>query len=370
MIEPFPRPVPDVLMAGACPEGSRSSSGLDMSELGILIGSLAPQFCALSGARVLLTGATGWFGVWLLDALCLADDLLRLGLHITAVSRKPDRFLAQFPAFAADTRITWLKADVRQLELARDQFTHVIHAATDSSLKLAPVPDDQVAETIVEGTRRALRAIGPCCKSFLFLSSGAIYGPAQVNTLGFTEEQASRTVPVSKMSVYATSKRTAEQLCAVEADRGMPTKIARCFAFLGPHMPFDRHFAIGNFIADAVGGQVIRVKSDGRALRSYLYMTDLIGALIAILIDGAVGRPYNVGSDFTVSIGELAHRVNQVVGGCGVWIDGAESDPQDRYVPDISRLRNELGFCPRVSLEPAIAKTANWLRLNSGGTAL
>jgi dTDP-glucose 4,6-dehydratase len=343
---------------------------VDKAELGDLVLKLAPRLNALTGARILLTGATGWFGVWLLDALCEADDLLQLGITITAVSRSPARFAARFPAFAADSRITWLTADVRQLAIAPDFFTHVIHAATDSSVKSAPVSDLQLLETVVDGTARALAAIGPQCKSFLFLSSGAVYGPAQQDAKGFSEDQPESLVPESQLGVYAKAKRMAERLCAECANRGLPAKIARCFAFVGPHMPFEAHFAIGNFIADAVDGRLIHVKSDGRPLRSYLYMTDLVGALVAILVDGTMGRPYNVGSDVAVSVKELAHCVDRVIGGAGVRIDGVASDPADRYVPDITRLRSELNFCPQVPLELAIAKTADWRRANRGAVIL
>jgi dTDP-glucose 4,6-dehydratase len=142
----------------------------------------------------------------------------------------------------------------------------------------------------------------------------------------------------------------------------VPVRIARCFAFVGPHMPFDKHFAIGNFIADAVHGRSIRIKSDGLPQRSYLYMTDLIRALLTVLVKGSVGRPYNVGSDVAISIEDLARCVDRVVGGRGIAVEGAVSDPSDRYVPDITRLRTELDFVPEVSLETAIARTAAWYR--------
>jgi dTDP-glucose 4,6-dehydratase len=127
-------------------------------------------------------------------------------------------------------------------------------------------------------------------------------------------------------------------------------------------MPFDQHFAIGNFIADAVEGRLIRIKSDGKPQRSYQYTSDLIRALLSILIDGATGRAYNVGSNDALTISELAHRVNQVVGGCGVEVAGAASDPTDLYVPDTTRLRTELKFTPAISLDMAIARTAAWYR--------
>jgi nucleoside-diphosphate-sugar epimerase len=339
-----------------------SRSGLDGSELRYVVQAMESRLRTLAGASILVTGATGWFGVWLLDVLCAADDALRLGIRIVAVSREPQRFLARYRGFAADPRIEWIASDVRRFVPQDGGFAFVIHAATDTSVKSDRDDPLQLFETIVDGTRRAIAAAGPQCRSFLLLSSGAIYGPGRPDATHFIEAETRGPDPSSIRNVYAEGKRAAEQIGAIAAGAGVPVRIARCFAFVGPHMPFDKHFAIGNFIADAVNGRQIRVKSDGRALRSYLYMSDLMRALIVILVDGAVARAYNVGSDEAVTIEELAHRVNRVAGGSGVLIEGAPSDPLDRYVPDVTRLRTELGFTPEVSLDQAIARTATWRR--------
>jgi nucleoside-diphosphate-sugar epimerase len=342
--------------------GAISRSGLNMLELRQLVCSTEAHLRSLAGASVLVTGATGWFGVWLLDTLCAADDLLQLGIRITAVSRNPAGFTARYPGFFSDPRISWIKTDIRHLEPIAGGFSHVIHAATDTSIAAGREAPLQLFDSIVDGTRRAIAASGTGCKSFLFLSSGAIYGPAQASCDRFVELADGGPDPSSPKSVYAEGKRAAEQVCAIAAGMGTPVRIARCFAFVGPHMPFDKHFAIGNFIADAVRGQPIRVKSDGHPLRSYLYMTDLIRALIAILTTGEVARPYNVGSDAALTIEQLARCVDRVAGGRGVLIEGAPSDPRDRYVPDTTRLRTELGYLPEVTLDSAVARTAAWYR--------
>jgi dTDP-glucose 4,6-dehydratase len=339
-----------------------SRSGIDPAELGALVHSLAGSLDDLRDASLLFTGATGWFGVWLLDLLCAADDALRIGLRITAVSRDPGAFLQRFPAFAGDPRIAWVAADVRRLTPGGGGYSHVVHAATDSSERSRRSSPRELFEVIVDGTRRAMDAAGPRCRSFLLLSSGAIYGPAPAGHRGFAEDDASGPDPALAKNAYAEGKRAAETAGAIAAGEGLPVRIARCFAFVGPHMPFDQHFAIGNFIADAVAGRPISVRSDGAPLRSYLYMTDLARALVLVLTRGAVGRPYNVGSADALSIAELAQRVDRIVGGAGVQIGGARSAAGDRYVPDITRLQSELGFRPEVALDEAIARTAAWLR--------
>jgi dTDP-glucose 4,6-dehydratase len=292
----------------------------------------------------------------------LADETLALGLSITAVSRDPQRFLQRFPQFLAEPRIKWIQADLRN-RAPRGHFSHVIHAAADNAIDSGPDALRTLFDTIVNGARNVLDASGPHCRSLLLVSSGAVYGPARDGQTRFLESDAGGPDPSFAKYAYAEGKRAAEQLGAIAVGKGVPVRIARCFAFVGPHMPFNRHFAIGNFIADAVAGRRIRIKSDGLPTRSYLYMTDLIAALLTILCRGAVGRAYNVGSDVSGSIEDLAHAVNRVADGCGVMVEGAPSDPTDRYVPDTTRLRQELGFAPVVTLDEAIARTVAWYRL-------
>jgi nucleoside-diphosphate-sugar epimerase len=340
----------------------RSRGGLNVDELESLIASEQSLFERLSSASFLMTGATGWFGVWLLDSLCAADDMLGLGLRITAVSRDPLRFLGRFPTFADDPRISWIKSDVRQFEFGRENFTHIIHGAADSA---QPRGAQGVAEsfgTIVQGTERVLEAAGSGCRGFLLISSGAVYGPNSTGQIAFVESEAGGPDSASVKNAYAEGKRAAEMMAAIRALRGAPISIARCFAFVGPHMPFDSHFAIGNFIADAVAGREIRVRSDGRPLRSYLYMTDLVRALLIILNRGSAGAAYNVGSEVAISIEQLAHTVNRVVGGRGVSIGGTPTHGTEHYVPNTTRLRLELNFEPIVTLETAISRTAAWYR--------
>jgi nucleoside-diphosphate-sugar epimerase len=342
---------------------SISRAAIPDSDISGLIEGHASAFHPLRNSSILITGATGWFGVWLLDSLLAADDALRLGLRITAVSRDPRRFIERFPAFE-DVRLTWLTGDVRNLEFDAGSFSHVIHGAADT---LGGDVDSQLDNfnTILEGTRRVLASATAGATPVLLLSSGAIYGPPTSEHLRFSEGDCGGPNPANPKSAYAEGKRAAELLGSIAAAQGAKVRIARCFAFAGPHMPFDKHFAIGNFIADAVLGREIRVKSDGRPLRSYMYMTDLIRALLAVLNNGATGGIYNVGSDQAVSIEMLAHAVNRVVGGRGVQVGGNPTHWSENYVPNTSRLRTDFAFHPEVPLDEAIARTAAWYRENN-----
>ncbi|HSN13747.1 MAG TPA: NAD-dependent epimerase/dehydratase family protein, partial [Anaeromyxobacteraceae bacterium] len=144
-------------------------------------------------------------------------------------------------------------------------------------------------------------------------------------------------------------------------EHGFDAVIARCFAFAGPYLPLDAHYAIGNFVRDALARGPIRVGGDGTPLRSYLYGADLALWLWTLLARGRAARPYNVGSEDAVSIAELARIVARVLDtGRGVEIAKAAVPGRaaERYVPSTRRIREELGLAPTFTLEEAIVRTA------------
>ena len=161
-------------------------------------------------------------------------------------------------------------------------------------------------------------------------------------------------------SAYGEGKRAAELLCALYHQRhGLETKIARCFAFVGPYLPLDVHFAIGNFIRDAIAGGPIRVQGDGTPHRSYLYAADLAIWLWTILVSGEACRPYNVGSDHSVTIAEVARLVAEVAEhrvAIQIARQPAPGVPQ-RYVPNTARATKELQLSVRIPLSHGIQKT-------------
>jgi nucleoside-diphosphate-sugar epimerase len=174
--------------------------------------------------------------------------------------------------------------------------------------------------------------------------------------------------PLDRCNAYAEGKRAAEFLCGLAAsDPIEPVKvsIARCFAFVGPHLPLDVHFAIGNFIRDALAGGPIRVSGDGTPYRSYLYAADLAEWLITILLRGRPGRAYNVGSEQGLSIKHLAGYVAThaasflgiVIPHVTIAMPSHASQRVERYVPSCFRARGELGLLPRVPLNEALMRT-------------
>ncbi len=319
----------------------------------------------LSGGCIFVTGGTGFFGMWLLESFFHANDRLSLGARATVLTRRPEAFASKAPHLANRKDLKFAVGDVRDFAFPEGTFPHVIHAATTSS---APVEPLEMFDTILWGTRRVLEfAAGHGARKLLFTSSGAVYGRQPAGLTHVPEEYGGAPDPVDPASAYGEGKRAAELLCILMASRhGFEAKIARCFAFVGPHLPLDAHFAIGNFIRDALGGGPIRVNGDGSPLRSYLYAADLAIWLWTILLKGAPARPYNVGSDEAISIADLARTVGEMHG-VGVSILGQPTPgaAPARYVPSAKRARTGLGLASWIDLKDGIRRTAGWL----GGAA-
>jgi len=336
---------------------------LPKEDLELVLTHTRPHWEQLRGGRIFVTGATGFFGVWLLETFAHANASLKLGASLVGLSRDPGSFHAKVPHLANDGSVTLYQGDVRNFDFPKGSFTHVIHAGTTSS---APVPPAEMLDTIIRGTRHTLDfAVASGAKRLLFVSSGAVYGKQPADMAHIPEAYAGAPDPIDSNSAYGEGKRVGELFCSIaHKEHGLEATIARCFAFVGPHLPLDAHFAIGNFIRDAMRGEPIRVK-DGTPYRSYLYAADLAIWLWMILFKGAACHPYNVGSDQEITISQLAESVASTLGGSVHSLAPSTSDfnhPPSQYVPSSARARTELGLTPRIEREKAIQKTADWWR--------
>lgn len=336
-------------------------SPADLAHAANLVGD---RWGGLRHKKLFITGGTGFVGKWLLETLVYANRMVDLHCEATVLSRDPEHFRNSHPLLAGAPGISLISGDVRNFEFPDTAFDMVVHGAADIAISGTPL---EVLDTCVAGTRHVLDFAAHCgAKDFLLLSSGAVYGQQPTDLEALPESWSGAPNPLAPGAAYGTGKRTAECL-AVQAGRvhGIRVKIARCFAFVGPYLPMDKHFAIGNFIRDAMLGQSITIQGDGTPLRSYLYAADLAAWLWTILLQGEDGVAYNVGGDEVVSIAELAHAVNKalqtevsIVCKTPTSIKRAP----ERYIPDLRKARTELGLQPCINLQDAIQRTAQWSR--------
>ena len=331
---------------------------LPAADLEHVLEHVGDDWQTLAGARLFITGGTGFVGRWLLESLLWASGRRNLGVSATVLTRDPDRFRAESPHLAGHRDVALLAGNVYDFDFPNGEFPFVIHAAAGHAF-----------DRDVEGTRRVLEfARTHATRRLLFTSSGAVYGVQPPDLASIPEDYAMPLTagPGSDVPDYAQAKRASELLCVAAArQHGFAALIARMFAFVGPHLPLDRNFAAGNFIRDALAGGPIRIQGDGTPYRSYLYAADLAVWLWTILLRGEPSRPYNVGSSQAVTIAELARIVASVAGGtlpveiAGTPVPGA---PPARYVPSVERARQELGLQPIITLEEGVRRTFGWAK--------
>lgn len=306
----------------------------------------------LSKKRIFLTGGTGLFGKWLLEHFNALDA------DVVVLSRNPAQFIAQFPMFGKNPNITFVQGDVRDFSFPSCPFDYVIHAATEASARLERENPEEMYSVIVDGTRRVLEfSKQGGVKRLLYVSSGAVYG-VQPSELSHIPE----TFPCNPVAVYGKGKLKAEQL---GLESGIETVIARPFAFTGPWLPLDAHFAVGNFIGNCLRNEPIEIKGDGTPLRSYMYGSDLAEWLLTILLRGEPGRIYNVGSDEAISISDLARLIRECAGTQNEMIVHGKKNKEtlpSRYIPSVARVKKELAVFQRCSLTEAIRRTVEWHR--------
>jgi dTDP-glucose 4,6-dehydratase len=343
---------------------------LDSVDLEYVLGHTLPLWERARGKHFFMSGATGFFGAWLLESFVYCNRRLGLEARASVLSRNPAAFAQKMPHLADESCIRLVQGDVRDFSFPAEGVEYIVHAAAPTSGEAARRPLDLLS-TILNGAERMLDfAKERRARRFLFTSSGAVYGRQPENISHLPEDYLGGPDWLDANAAYAEGKRVAEQMCALYAqETGIEVAIARCFAFVGAHLPLNQHFAIGNFIADALAGRKITIRGDGTPMRSYLYGADLAIWLWTMLLceapSGSNPLVLNVGSGEAISILDLA----QVVVG--------ELDPKleievmskpiagaalAQYVPDVRKAETSLGLRTTIPLREAIRRTAMWNR--------
>jgi len=323
----------------------------------------------LKNSSIFLTGGTGFFGTWFLKTFLYANRVLSLNSSICVLSRNPEAFLQKHRELDVK-EIAFIKGDIKTFEFIEEKFSYIIHASTTNAQETFDKIDPlESFETIVNGTKRVLDFALHCgAKKILLTSSGSIYGKSSANGKLFEEEEFSNFNSLDLNSTISQAKAISEFYASYYAKKyALEIKIARCFAFVGPFLQLDIHYAVGNFIKGAIEEKKIVINGDGTPVRSYMYVSDLMVWLWSILIKGESCRPYNVGSQNTLSMRELANIVGEcfdeeikieVLGEKNVSTNSA----QNIYAPSTKRAQKELGLQERITLKDALKKTINFIQ--------
>lgn len=293
--------------------------------------------------KIFVTGGTGFFGKSILSYI--KRYFLDIDTSWTILSRNPKEFLLNCPEFNNLHNIHFIQGDVRNFSYKPSYYDWIIHAATPA---ITGLPKGEMHSIIVQGTKHILEFAKQCnANKIIMTSSGAVYG-IQPPDLEYIPE----TFPCNPITEYGKAKLIAEQMCI---DSG--AIIPRCFAFVGPYLNKNIHFAIGNFMRDCLNNKDIIIQGDGTPYRSYLYADDLVEWLFTLLVLGKNGVAYNVGSQNAISIYELAQKVRttlKVSNQIRILTPISENKKPERYVPSTAKIQKELNVKQTVNLEEAI----------------
>lgn len=318
----------------------------------------------LDGKNIFITGGTGFIGRWLLESIYKANKKLNVIINVTILTRNIEAFNKKAPHLVSCKNFRFILGDVVSFkEDFSEKFDYMIHAATEASAYLNEKNPNKMFETVVNGTQNMLNfSIKQSIDKVLFLSSGAIYGQQPWEMKHISEKWNGSLDCGNPTNTYAEAKRSAEMICSIYAKQfGSIVSIARIFSLLGPYLPIDTHFAAGNFIRDSIDGKRVAVNGNGLPERSFLYPTDMVVWLLHILVEKK-GGVYNVGSDESISIGSLAKIISDIVGlnGFEILNENDKGWNLGRYVPNTSKIKDNLGVKKRVALDVAIYRTATW----------
>ena len=327
------------------------------------------NFKKLENKIFFITGATGFIGKWILGALLIANDNFSLNLKIYILSRNPRLFQSSNIFIGNHPSVFFLKGDIRKtlntktISKLPEQFDYFIHAACDVASKVPPI---DILDVCTNGTKNILELARLLkAREFLLISSGAVYG-TQPNNLNALNEYylGNLNWKDSDSFAYGLGKINSEWITKEYSNKNyFISKIARCFAFVGPFLKMDSHFAIGNFIKDAAEGKNIKVKGDGRSIRSYLYAGELSIWLLEILINSKKNSVYNVGGSEQISILNLAKKIANLINPkLSIIVNDSNnySNTSNRYIPNIDLIKKELNLTPKINLEQSIIQTYEW----------
>ena len=323
----------------------------------------------LNGHDIFMTGGTGFFGTSLLYSLLQVKSTRVININITILTRNILSFKKKHPVLYQSDFIHCIQGNVVDFDFPSQRFSKIMHLATTSANETFN-DEDQLRKykMLTNGTERVMQFAKKCgATKVFFTSSGVAYGDLPEGKV--KESYIGAPITTDPLTALGQGKRSAEFIISYYANKyNIDYVIARCFSFVGPGLPLDIHYAIGNFVMDALTQESVNISGDGSQVRSYLDIRDLVVWLLTLLAKQNNSEVYNVGSDYEISVKDLAFLVrdiiapekpvkihNNIKNNTGNFI-------RNWYVPNIDRAREEFNLSVWTSLDLSIEHMCNKLR--------
>lgn len=339
-------------------------------DIGGITKKLGTDAKKLSGKRILITGASGLIGSYLVETIAylnsenkLSRPCKILGLQKSKINKK-----GRLGYLLGRSDIEFISHNASVSYTPRQKVDFIVHCAGMSAPASFLADPLSTIDVNVSGIRWILEyAKKKKIDSILYMSSGEIYGNPPSNQIPTLETYNGNVSTSDPRACYTSSKRLAETLCFVYHDKfDVPVKIARPFIVYGPGLGIEDRRVMADFIRSGLQKKPIEMLSEGKDTRSYCYVADATVAFLKILLSDKNGEVFNVASDIEeVSIHDLAqliHKICQISDSVKVkktdasFIKGAPN----HVMPDISKLKKTFGFKPEIGIEEGLRRTIEW----------
>lgn len=322
----------------------------------------------LYNSHVLISGANGFLPAYMVEVLLFLNDNFNAGIKVTGLVRNKEKASRKFEHHIGRKDLVFIHQDLSipfSFELT-DPADYIIHAASQASPKFYGIDPVGTILPNVAGTKNLLDlAVKNQVKSFLYFSSGEVYGNVSDNQIPTSEKDYGYLDPTNIRSCYGESKRMGENICVSYFHQyGVPVKMVRPFHTYGPGVDLNDGRVFADFISDILHSRDIVLTSNGSATRAFCYLSDATLGFFYVLLAGMNGEAYNVGSDKEISILELAETLVKlfpekhlkVIRKIGDKPEGYVKSTISRGCPKIEKAK-DLGWSPYTSIEKGFYKT-------------
>jgi dTDP-glucose 4,6-dehydratase/UDP-glucuronate decarboxylase len=333
----------------------------------------------MGGKTLLVAGAGGFLPSYFLDVMSYANDhVLSDPCRLVAVDNHSTGLAERTAHLRERTDLRFIEHDITQPIAIDIHIDYIIHGASIAS---PPVYRRFPLETLdvnSNGTKHLLEmAKSTGAESVLYLSSSEIYGDPTEGNIPTPESYRGNVSCTGPRACYDESKRLAETLCGIyHREYDVPVKVVRPFNVYGPGLRLDDQRIIPDFVRNALAGDPIVIFSDGKATRSFCYISDAVAAMLLVLLNGENGEAYNVGNPEEHSVEQVAALVTTVAGGSGGIRFEHSPDPDYtvdnpvRRVPDLTKITDALDWEPSIPLDEGLRRTMRWYGHQTSGTAM